>query len=143
MLMPDFSECAGSPGSRTTLLAVGFALLIHLHRLCRHAIALAEQLDAASTAQEPLGQLRGLMNEVLEDVRGVISEGRAPVPWPSIEPRLAELAAQLAAQDEHGPSGAVTTLLARLIDDVKGLLSAAGYARSAQEAPGQFVPSPS
>jgi uncharacterized membrane protein YccC len=137
-----FQRMRGEPGSRPILLAAGFTLLIHLHRLCRHAIALAEQIDAASTPQEPLGHLRRLMNEVLEDVRRVIGEDRAPVPWPSIEPRLAELAVQLAAEDEHGPGGAVTTLLGGLIDDIKGLLRAAGYARSGQQASEHFVPSP-
>jgi uncharacterized membrane protein YccC len=122
-----FQRMRGEPGSRTALLVVGFTLLIHLHRLCRHAIALAEQLDAASTRREPLGQLRHLINEVLADVRRVISEDRPPVPWPSIEARLAELATQFAVADEHAPGGAIATLLGRLIGDIKGLLSAAGY----------------
>jgi len=124
-----FQRMRGEPGCPARQLAVGFGLLIYLHRLCRHAIALAEHIDAPSTPQQPLAHLRPLMNEVLEDVRRVISEDRRPVPWPSIETRLAQLATQLAAEGEHGPDDAVTTLLERLIDDIKGLLSAAGYAR--------------
>jgi uncharacterized membrane protein YccC len=138
-----FQRMRGEPGSRTTLLAVGFALLIYLHRLCRHAIALAEQLDAASTQHESIEHLRNLINEVLEDVRRVISEDRPPVPWPSIDPRLAELAAQLTREDEYQPGGAVATLLGRLIGDLKGLLSATGYARSGQQVSADFVPSQS
>jgi hypothetical protein len=138
MPMPDFSACAESPGVEPHCLRSDSPS----SSICIASAAIRLPLQSNSTPREPLGQLRVLLNEV-EDVRRVISEGRPPVPWPSIEPRLAELAAQLAAQDEHGPGGAVTMLLERLIDDIKGLLSAAGYSHSGHEASGDFVPSPS
>jgi uncharacterized membrane protein YccC len=136
-----FQRMRAEPAKRTALLAVGFALLIYLHRLCRHAIALSEQLGATSVPQEPLARLRRLMEEVLEDVQRVVSEGRPPVPWPSIVPRLAELAAQLASQDAGESGGAVATLLGRLMSDIKGLLSAIGYGLSAGATSERTVPS--
>jgi uncharacterized membrane protein YccC len=126
-----FQRMLAEPARRTPLFAVGFALLVYLHRLCRHAIALAEQLGTASAPPEPLARLRELMKDVLEDVRRVIREGRPAVPWPSIESRLAELAAQLNPQAGSDPGGAVAALLDRLMSDIKGLLGAAGYATSA------------
>jgi uncharacterized membrane protein YccC len=125
-----FQRMLAEPAKQNALVPIGFALLVYLHRLCRHAIALAEQPGASSAPQEPLARLRRLMEEVLKDVGRVISEGRRPVPWPSIEPRLAELAAELAPKDTTEASGAVATLLSRLMSDIKGLLSAAGYTHS-------------
>jgi uncharacterized membrane protein YccC len=125
-----FQRMLTEPARRTPLFAVGFALLVYLHRLCRHAIALSEQLGAPSVPQEPLARLRQLLQDVLEDVGRVIREGRPPVPWPSIEPRLAELAAQLNPQAASEVGGAIPALLGRLMSDIKGLLGAAGYAKS-------------
>ena len=136
-----FQRMRAEPADRTALLAVGFALLVYLHRLCRHAIALSEQLGTTSVPQEPLARLRRLMEEVLEDLQRVVSEGRAPVPWPSIVPRLSELAAQLAPETASEPGDAVATLLGRLMSDVKGLLSAAGYARGGGATSERPVPS--
>ena len=136
-----FQRMRAEPAQRTALLAVGFALLVYLHRLCRHAIALSEQIGAVSVPQEPLARLRQLTQEVLEDVRRVISEGRPPVPWPSMEARLEELAAQLVPQAAGEPAGAVAVLLGRLMSDIRGLLSAAGYATSAPPAADRLAPS--
>lgn len=90
--MTDASE----PAHRTPLLAVGFTLLVYLHRLCRHAIVLSMQLESLAAPQKPLTRPRRVVEAILKDVGQVVSEGRAPVPWPSIEPQRVGLAAQLA-----------------------------------------------
>lgn len=51
-----------------------------------------------------------------------------PVPWPSLEPQLAELVSQLppGAASETRPAAG---LVGRIVNDVTGLLGAAGYRR--------------
>lgn len=124
-----FQRMLAEPERRTPLLAVGFALLVHLHRLCRHSISLSMHLSNASVPHEPLARLRQLIQGILEDLRKVISEGRVPVPWPSIEPQLAEVVAQLVSGSTNKCSDAVGTLLGHVVNDMTGLLSAAGYDR--------------
>jgi uncharacterized membrane protein YccC len=125
-----FQRMLAEPVHRTPLLSVGFALLVYLHRLCRHTIALSVQLPSPPLSEQPLTRLRQLIAAVLEDLGRVVSEGRMPVPWPTIELHLAEVAAQLEPRAAAEPGAAVATLLGRLIADMRGLLSAAGYDRS-------------
>jgi uncharacterized membrane protein YccC len=123
-----FQRMLAEPAHRAALLGVGFALLVHLQRLCRHTIALSVQSPGAPLPREPLTHLRQLIAAVLDDLGRVVSEGRTPVPWPSIDARLAEVVAQL---EPHGASEPDTVrLLGRLVADMRGLLSAAGYERS-------------
>ena len=92
----SFQRTVAEPARRTAPLGVAFAVLVYLHRLCRHAIALAAQPHSASLPRAPLERLRLLVTEVLEEVGSVVAAGRLPVPWPSLQAKLTELAAQLA-----------------------------------------------
>jgi uncharacterized membrane protein YccC len=138
-----FQRMLAEPEHRTPLLAVGFALLVYLHRLTRHSVALSMHLGNASVPQEPLARLRQLIQRVLEDLRQVISEGRVPVPWPSIEPQLAEVVGQFAPGPTNKCGEGVAALLGRLANDMTGLLSAARYDRKGPAASGRTFASTS
>jgi uncharacterized membrane protein YccC len=143
----SFQLTVAEPARRMAPLGVAFAVLVYLHRLCRHAIALAAQPDGTPLPREPLDRLRLLVVEVLDEVGRVVAEGRLPVPWPSLPARLTDLAAQLTRPTgEKEPGGGavgatpaessvqdegadVATLLARLMSDLTGLLNAAGYSQ--------------
>jgi uncharacterized membrane protein YccC len=112
------------PAHPRPLFGLGFAVLIHLHRLCRHAIALSGHLGTDCFAEEPLTRLRLLISEVLEDVLRVIRDARLPVPWPSIRQQLSSLVAASVADTADSPAA---TLLGYIERDLTGLLSAAGY----------------
>jgi hypothetical protein len=56
-----FQPMLAEPTHRTALVAAGYSLLVYLHRLCRHAIALSAQRGVASVPQEPLARLRRLL----------------------------------------------------------------------------------
>jgi uncharacterized membrane protein YccC len=127
--------------ARSAMLPVGFALLVYLHRLCRHAIALAALLESAHASDRvemapgallpvaPLAQLRELVQAVFEDVGRVVSEGRAPVPWPSIAARLTALVAELTPSEARAPAARIGLLIGRVTNDLTGMLGAAGYYR--------------
>jgi uncharacterized membrane protein YccC len=127
-------------GPRGGLLPVGFALLVYLHRLCRHGIALAgltqgaephasDLPPAVALPRAPLARLAELAQAVLGDIERVVSEGRAPVPWPGISSRLAELIAEL-TPSEGSPGALVAVLVGRIANDLTGMLGAAGYSRA-------------
>jgi uncharacterized membrane protein YccC len=119
---------AMEPARSQPLSSTGFAVLVYLRRLCRHAIALSAQVGIAAVNAEPLARLRKTVGEVLEDLRHVIGEARRPVPWPSIAAQLSELVAQAGASgNERGAAAQAATLLSYLERDLTGLLNAAGY----------------
>jgi len=127
-----FQRMLAEPGRRVQILPVGFNLLVHLHRISRHATALAALIDgvqssSAAGPERPPGQLRDLVETVFEDIGRVVSEGRSPVPWPSIAARLAELAAQLTPPNDQMPASRVALLVGYLMNDLTGMLGAAGY----------------
>jgi len=49
------------------------------------------------------------------------------LPWPSIEPQLAEVVAQIVSGSTNKCSDAVGTLLGHVVNNMTGLLSAVGY----------------
>lgn len=117
------------PAQSTALFNLSFAVLIYLHRLCRHAIALAE-LAPTAVDGGALARLLTLTGAVLNDVRRVIIEARAPVPWPSIGQQLFELTARIrAAASEPASVAPAAALLDSIAQDLTGLLNAAGYSR--------------
>jgi uncharacterized membrane protein YccC len=109
----------------------GFSLLIYLHRLCRHAIALAAQLGAAAPPPAPLSVLAGLIGAALADVGQALDAGRAPSPRPGFDASLAQISAALAA---GGDGSAVAPLLGRAVSDVTGLIAAAAAAQRVRPA---------
>ena len=117
-----FQRMLADPAHRRAPAAEGFTLIIYLHRLCRHAIALAAQLGAVAAPAAPLGTLRRLIELALDDAARALEEGRAPAPRPAFDAPLAELSSALAG----GGRGAVeaAALLGRLVSDVTGLLGA-------------------
>lgn len=116
------------PASSPALFNLSFAVLIYLHRLCRHAIALSAHAPAAVEPQA-LERLLTLTGAVLNDVRRVIAESRSPVPWPSIGQQLVELTERIRAAATEQPAAApAATLLDYVAQDLIGLLGAAGYA---------------
>jgi hypothetical protein len=116
------------PGDRAELLGVAFALLVYLRRLCRHTIALSLQQQESPLAPEPLTRLRQLIAAALDELGKVVAEGRLSVPWPSLGTQLEELVSQLSPVSE-GETSLATGLLGRIVNDVMGLLGAAGYQR--------------
>jgi uncharacterized membrane protein YccC len=129
-----FQRMLAEPAHRPQLLPVGFNLLVYLHRISRHATALAALLEGLQSSNEPLpeqrlAQLRELLDAVFEDLARLVSEGRAPIAWPRVGTRLAELAAQLMPTGGTGPAGRAALLLGRLVNDLTGMLGAADYYR--------------
>jgi uncharacterized membrane protein YccC len=114
-----FQRMLAEPASKTPLVAAGFALLVYLHRLCRHTIALAAQLGAAAPP-EPLGDLRRLLGAALDGAAQAVREGGPPAPRPDFDAPLAKVAS--AAGD------AVTLLLGRLVSDTTSVLGATAAA---------------
>ncbi len=151
-----FQRMLAEPADRRPLLPVGFTLLVYLHRLCRHTIALAALLDCSPTSdrgdaqprtsigktstatagpgtalvpEKPLTELQHLVEAVFDDVGRVVSEGRVPVPWPSVAARLGELAAQLMPADGQAPGASSARLIGHLVNDLTGMMGATGYYR--------------
>lgn len=123
-----FQRMRAEPAERAALLGVAFALLVHLKRLCRHTIVLSLQPPPAPLPSQSVSELRGLIDAALDDLGHVIGQGRMPVPWPSLEPQLDELVAQLNPGAAGEPSP-LSELLGHIASDVLGLLGAAGYRR--------------
>lgn len=132
-----FQRMLAEPARRRAPVAEGFALLVYLHRLCRHAIALSAQLGAVAPPPAPLGALAGLIEAALADAARALDEGSAPAPRPAFDAPLAQVSAALAGGGEGGSAAAA--LLGRLVSDVTGLLAATAAAlraRAAAEAGG-------
>jgi uncharacterized membrane protein YccC len=123
-----FQRMLAEPARRTVLLGAGFALLVYLHRLCRHAIALSAQRGVAAAPPEPLSRLRRLMAAALDDAAQAMGEGRPPAPRPGFDASLAELAAALSPGSASDPGDAIAALLSRLVSDTTGILNATGSA---------------
>jgi uncharacterized membrane protein YccC len=121
-----FHRMLAEPASRTPLLAAGFALLVYLHRLCRHTIALAAQRGGVAPPPEPLAALGARIGAALADAAKAVSESRPPAPRPDFDAPLAALAT-CAAPD-------VATLLGRVVSDTTGVLGAVAAARRARAA---------
>jgi uncharacterized membrane protein YccC len=125
-----FQRMLAEPAHPAALLGAGFTLLVYLHRLCRHTIALSSQLGSAALPREPLGDLRQRLAAALDDTAGALKGGRAPAPRPDFDTPLAALV-PAAGGASGGTAGA---LLGRVVSDATGLLGAAAAARTAREA---------
>jgi len=128
-----FQRMLADPAHHRAPAAEGFTLIIYLHRLCRHAIALAAQLGAVAAPAAPLATLRRLIEAALEDAARALEEGRAPAPRPAFDAPLAELSSALAAGGRAAVEAAA--LLGRLVSDVTGLLGAGRRAFGSAETP--------
>jgi uncharacterized membrane protein YccC len=106
------------------LLGSSFAMLVHLHRLCRHGVALSLHVGGTHLPAAPLAELRRLASTALGDVSRAIGEDQCAVPWPSLRDQFNELLLRL-AQEDRGGGGAVAELLGQLGNDVTGLITAA------------------
>jgi uncharacterized membrane protein YccC len=113
-----FQRMLGDPRGRRAPVGAGFGLLVYLHRLCRHSIALAAQQEAAAAPRPPLETLSGLIQAALDDAAQALEEARPPAPRPDFDAPLAALVAALG-------DGTAAGLLGRLVSDVTGLLAAA------------------
>jgi uncharacterized membrane protein YccC len=105
------------------LLGSSFAMLVHLHRLCRHSVALSLHIGSTRLPEAPLAELQRLASTALKDVRQAIGEDECAVPWPSLRDQFSELQVRLAS--EPAESSAVAELLGQLGNDVAGLITAA------------------
>ncbi len=126
-----YQRMLAEPRRRQAPVEIGFALLIYVHRLCRHAIALSAQLGAVAVPAAPLEALGGLIAAALADAAQALLESRPPAPRPGFDPPLALLTASLAAEGESGPGAVTAALLGRIVSDVTGLLGAAATPRPA------------
>ena len=126
-----FQRMLAEPAGRRAPVGAGFTLLIYLHRLCRHAIALSALLGAVAAPAEPLDSLRGLIEATLADAAQALLESRAPLPRPGFDAPLALLTAALSAAEASGPGAVAASLLGRIVSDITGLLGAAAAARPA------------
>ena len=126
-----FQRMLAEPAGRRAPVGAGFTLLIYLHRLCRHAIALSAQLGAVAAPAQPLDSLRGLIEAALSDAAEALLENRAPLPRPGFDAPLALLTQALSAAGASGPGAVAASLLGRIVSDVTGLLGAAAAPRPA------------
>jgi uncharacterized membrane protein YccC len=126
-----FQRMLGEPAHRRARVDTGFTLLVYIHRLCRHTIALATHLGVVAAPEPALGALQGLMAAALEDVAQAVLEGRPPAPRPAFDEPLAQLRATLSGDKDVAPADTVAVLLDQLVSDVTGLCTAPVAARAA------------
>jgi uncharacterized membrane protein YccC len=120
-----FQRMLGEPRRRTAPIAAGFALVLYLHRLCRHAIALSAQAGVAPVPADAVARLKTLLGAALEDAAQALTEGRPPAARPAFDAPLAALS---------GARGdAVPALFGRIVSDTTALINATNQA--AQAAP--------
>lgn len=118
-----FQRMLSEPERPTSSLGPGFALLVYLHRLCRHAIALTALLGTAAVPQEPLAQLRQMIDAALEDAAQAVSDRRPAAPRPSFDAAVADLAAALTPEGASQTGRDVATLVGRLVSDTTGIVT--------------------
>jgi len=127
-----FQRMQAEPAHRRAPAAEGFSLVVYLHRLLRHAMALAAQHGAVAAPSEAVDALRRLLEGALSDAAAAVGQARLPAPRPDFDTPLARLSARLAAGDEGPQRAGMIALLGRLVSDVTSLIggarSAAGHA---------------
>ncbi|HZB91998.1 MAG TPA: FUSC family protein, partial [Stellaceae bacterium] len=72
-----FQRMLGDPARRRAPVGEGFTLLLYLHRLCRHAIALAAQPAVADVPAAPLATLSRLIEGALDQTAEALAASRA------------------------------------------------------------------
>jgi uncharacterized membrane protein YccC len=121
-----YQRMLAEPARRHAPITAGFTLLIYVHRLCRHAIALSTQLGAVAVPAEPLDALRHQLEAALSDAASALLDGRPPAKRPDFDAPLARLTTPLSTAGESGPGAVTAVLLGRVVSDVSGLLAAIG-----------------
>lgn len=129
-----FQRMLGEPAHRRARVDAGFTLLVYIHRLCRHTIALTAHLGAVVAPPDLLDALGQLMAGALDDVAGAVRDGRPPAPRPAFDQPLARLRATLSGSGEASPGQTVAALLDQLVSDITGLCLAPVAARPAAQA---------
>jgi uncharacterized membrane protein YccC len=111
------------PAAKRRRVARRFALVVYIHRLCRHTIALAAHLGAVTAPPAEIAALRRLIEDALEDVAAALAEGRAPAPRPAFDQPLAALRAALGQPAEADAIATVARLLDQIVSDTTALIS--------------------
>lgn len=134
-----YQRMLAEPARRHAFVTTGFTLLIYVHRLCRHAIALSAQLGGVTVPAEPLDTLSRLIDAALSDAALALLDDRPPAQRLAFDPPLARLTGSLAAADESGPGAIAAALLGQVVSDVTGLLGAVALLRSSSISVAQRV----
>jgi uncharacterized membrane protein YccC len=121
-----YQRMLAEPAHQRASVAKAFAALIYIHRLCRHAIALAAHLGEIAAPAPELAALRRLVEESLDDAAEALAAGRPPAPRPAFDAPLARLRAALGEGGEDDAAGMVKRLLSQLVSDVTALSAAIG-----------------
>jgi hypothetical protein len=109
------------PSARRRSVGRRFALLVFIHRLCRHTIALATHIGAVTLPPPETEALRGLLDAGLEEVAAALLGERAPAPRPPFDEPLARLRAALAPEADDGTRATVARLLDRIVSATTAL----------------------
>ena len=119
-----FQRMLGEPAHRRARIDTGFTLLVYIHRLCRHTIALAAHLGTIAAPEPALETLKQLIAAALDDVAQAVLDHRPPAPRPAFDAPLAQLRAALSSDSDAAPGSSVAALLDQLVSDVTGLCMA-------------------
>ena len=120
-----FQRVVGEPSRLRGRIGKVFMLVIYVHRLCRHTIALEAHLGTEHPPASELAELRRLLDGGLEDVAAAVKQGRAPGPRPPFDAPLAGIRDALTAAPGRG---GLDRLLGQIVSDVTALNSAAAAA---------------
>jgi uncharacterized membrane protein YccC len=119
-----FQRMMGEPTRQRGRVAQGFTLVVYIHRLCRHTIALALDIGAVTAPEEALGALRRLIDRALDDVAAALAEGRSPAPRPDFDAPLAALRSGLDTPNAESAGAAAARLVSQIVSDVTALHAA-------------------
>ena len=120
-----FQRVVGEPSRLQGRIGKFFMLVVYVHRLCRHTIALEAHLGAEPLAADDVAELCRLIDGGLDDVAAAVKQGHAPGERPPFDPPLARLHDALG---KRGGTGGLDRLLGQLVSDVTALNSAAAQA---------------
>jgi uncharacterized membrane protein YccC len=129
-----FQRMLSEPAHRRARIETGFTLLVYIHRLCRHTIALAAHLGTVAAPEPALETLKQLIAATLDDVAQAVLDHRPPAPRPAFDAPLAQLRTALSGGDETARGSSVAALLDQLVSDVTGLCMAPVATREPTEA---------
>src|SRR5262249_34832110 len=116
-----YQRMLAEPAARQRGVARSFVLMVFIHRLCRHGIALASHIGAVALPPAEVDALRGLLDAGLEDVAAALPDERAPAPRPPFDEPLARLREALAPDADDGTRATVARLLDRIVSAATAL----------------------
>jgi len=119
-----FQRMMGEPTRQRGRVAQGFTLVVYIHRLCRHTIALALDIGAVAAPEKALSALRGLIEAALDEVAVALREGRPPAPRPDFDTPLAALRSGLDTTRDESAAAAAARLVSQIVSDVTALHAA-------------------